>query len=675
VDVKRALFVFAQAVALAVACSRAPSPSAFVVIDAPEGGELDVAKARVLGSGVRKLVVSNGKLVVERDSRDHSALTIDVEGACPLDVDGAELAPGRTTRHTLVPWFSFGKPTPELGFFVRFDIVARPGCDAAATTAIEWKQTDGRLLTDLRIDENGRRLSAVLPSLESLLKRRPAWGIVPVTPSTRGEVELRATWSHAGHTGSRVLRLAAAARSRGLPNVAVNTRLYLAGDGFHVVSAPEGSSAVVSNAGELMAFTPDRSGVFMLADARGKTLRLFAGRYDDTPLDCGRSDCHADIAQSSRSNPMTTILQRGLDGPFAGDYPACALACHAVGEPGIDDGGFTAVAARLHLSPADMRRSGFHDLPAPLQRLGGVGCLACHGPGTVAEPGGRDALLRVDVCATCHDASPRYGHVEAWQSSRMARSDADLRTHDAPCARCHTTWGFLGEEARKPDDGALPVGISCAACHAVHPTRAAAGSVIGATCTAALRRETPRPALLEGALAASADKSAACLSCHAPDPSDGQPAASAAVIWAGRGGVDPKTGAALVGPAPHAAIAGGCIGCHRSGPEGLGRGAEHGFAATADACEPCHADKKDPQIRSRALSLWMSATKSTTDTIESPLHANDRRLDRATPRGRALWNVALVLEDPAADRHDAAYARILLDAAARVLAPGARDGL
>jgi hypothetical protein len=48
-----------------------------------------------------------------------------------------------------------------------------------------------------------------------------------------------------------------------------------------------------------------------------------------------------------------------------------------------------------------------------------------------------------------------------------------------------------------------------------------------------------------------------------------------------------------------------------------------------------------------------------------PIHANGARFDRATPRGRAAWDVALVLEDPAADVHNAPYARLLLDAAER----------
>jgi hypothetical protein len=364
---------------------------------------------------------------------------------------------------------------------------------------------------------------------------------------------------------------------------------------------------------------------------------------------------------------MATILQRGLDGPFAGDYPACAFGCHTIGEPSIDDGGFASVALRFGLGSPDLRRAGFHDLPAPLRRLGGVGCVACHGPGTIAEEGSAPAILRAGVCATCHDAPPRYGHVVAWQSSRMARADADPRTRGDPaCAKCHTTWGFLDAATRKPPDDAAPTGISCAACHAVHPVKAGASGVLGATCAAALAREAPPPALLDGALPSGSRKSDLCLGCHTPAPGDRAPSATAAAIWAGRGGVDPRTGAPLTGTAIHGSVPGGCIGCHASGPPGLGRGGGHAFAARSDDCAACHVERSDPSIRERAVSLWArtTSTNSTTSMATSdPLHASRRELDRSTPRGRALWNVALVLEDPAADRHNAAYARALLDAA------------
>jgi hypothetical protein len=651
---------------LSFACrSGPPSPSAFLVVDSP-GGRLDLGAARVEASGVRSVALSSGKLVIERAADAAGGVVIRADGACPLTVPSKELSAGATMRRTLEPWFDFGEPGAELGFGKELVIDARPGCAEAARSRVTWKQTAGAPLDGLRLERDGRRLVATMPRLEGALGDSLSWGIVPISPRTRGEVELVAEWSgEGGRVAGRTLRASAAARSRGLPNVATNTRLYLGGHGFHVVTAPEGSHAAIERADGVASFTPDETGHFALADAHGKILRLYAGRYEETPLDCGRSDCHAAIATSARSSPMATILQRGLDGPFAGDYPACAFGCHAVGERGLDDGGFVAVLARFGLGSPDLRRMGFHDLPPALRRLGGVGCVACHGPGTIAEEGGRHAVLRAGVCATCHDAPPRYGHVVAWQSSRMARADADPRTRsDAGCARCHTTWGFLGAAGRKPPEDAPPAGIACAACHAVHPVKPGASGIVGATCAAALAREAPPPALFEGALAKGAHKSDVCLACHAPAPGDGAPSASAAAIWAGRGGIDPATGAPLNGGSLHGSVIDGCVGCHRSGPPGLGRGAGHAFAARAEDCTGCHAARSDPSIRERAVLLWARAAGAPTP---SPPHAVRATIDATTPRGRAAWNVALVLEDPAADRHNAPYARALLDAAERFL--------
>ena len=483
--------------------------------------------------------------------------------------------------------------------------------------------------------------------------------------------------------------MSAAARARGLPNVVVGARLYLGGEGWHVVSAPGDSHASIAEHAGFAAIAPDVRGAFTLGDGAGRSVRLVAGKYDETPLDCGRSDCHSEVAEIARSSPMATILQRGLDAPFGGDYPACASGCHTLGEPGLDDGGFAAVAHALGRSFSDLARGGFHELPAPLQRLGGVGCLGCHGPGAIPEPNGRHALVRSDVCATCHDAPPRYGHVVAWRASRMARADADPRTLGEPCARCHTTWGALGHREWRPPAEAPPAGIACAACHAVHPVSrdAPASSArprgVGQTCAEALPRDTAVPAFLVNAIGPRAKKSRVCLSCHTPLPDDASPNGSSAAIWGGRGGVDPGTGTPLAGAAPHGDVEGGCIGCHHEGPAGLEHGASHAFVARRDGCKTCHAERSDPSIRARAERLW-NALQGPSGPVPSvltnpvagsgPVHANGARLDRTTPRGRAAWDVALVLEDPAADAHNAPYARLLLDAAERFLATARRVG-
>src|SRR5262249_22353462 len=139
---------------------------------------------------------------------------------------------------------------------------------------------------------------------------------------------------------------------------------------------------------------------------------------------------------------MTRIFFRGVSGQLGPDYdPRCAVACHAIGEPGLDDGGFVSVAPRFEdarLLPRGEPGAWDH-LPSVLPRLGGVGCTGCHGPGAIPERTGRWAILRVEVCASCHDAPPRYGHVVAWRTSAMARSDAQAETRVGRCAACHTT--------------------------------------------------------------------------------------------------------------------------------------------------------------------------------------------------------------------------------------------
>jgi hypothetical protein len=256
----------------------------------------------------------------------------------------------------------------------------------------------------------------------------------------------------------------------------------------------------------------------------------------------------------------------------------------------------------------------------------------------------------------------------------MARADRDARTrNDAACARCHTTWGALNEPERKPPAQMGALGIGCAACHAVHPPSKDAR--VGRVCTAALPRDADVPGLIDGHVPAAAAKSRVCLTCHTPTKDEAFPSASTAALWLGRGGLDPETGSPLDGPAPHDAVAGGCIGCHRGGPDGLGKGTNHGFAADATACAACHAPKGDPTLSGRAHALWTRFGTSATTDVATPdiAHATPTSLDRSTPKGRALYDLALVVEDArGVAAHNAPYARRLLDAAERTLTGGAR---
>jgi hypothetical protein len=564
-------------------------------------------------------------------------------------------------------------PPAPVGFGVELTVEAHALCAEARAGTIEWRVVSGA--DAVSSTDGGFTARAQTPTLAAALGGPPPWGVVPLSPRTRGEVVLEAIWRD-GHGAEErhEARAAAAPRARGLPNTPLGARVYLGGDGWRVEGRPSGAAATIEATGGAASLVPDAPGDWRLVDGDGRALTLRAGRYDETPLDCGRAECHPSIAAASAGSPMSTVLARGL-APVAGGhgasfgdaYPGCALACHATGEPGLADGGFTDVMHTLGLDAAAL--GPWERLPRPLRRLGGVGCLACHGPGALPEASARWSILRADVCATCHDAPARYGHVEAWRRTRMARADHDARAAtDAACARCHTTWGFLARttgdaasvDRRPPPDVAAevgPVGVTCAACHAVHGHGARAGDL-------ALLRAVPRPALLAGAtVPAPVEKTQVCLACHTPDEADGAPAASAAALWLGRAGLDPATGAALDGPAPRASLVGGCVGCHRTGPA-LERGAGHAFTS-----EPVAAEDLGP----RARSLWNALREHVSLPVlqgDQPPHALRPRIDRTLPLGRAAWDVALVLEDPAAAAHNEPYARLLLAAAERALNGG-----
>lgn len=581
---------------------------------------------------------------------------------------------------------SLAAPPGPAGFDADFSVKVRVSCPEARTGTVTWRQVSPPGGPPLVPTEDGFALRAHTPSLRDATGNPPPWGVVPLSPRTRGEVVLEATWRDGrGHEERHEARVAAAARSRGLPNLAVGARVYLGGAGWHLEAKPPGSAAALDVAGDATSFLADKSGDWRLVDGAGRPLTLKTGRYDETPLDCGRSGCHAALVTASAGSPMETVLAHGLSPSphghgalFGAGYPDCALACHATGEPGVADGGFVNVMGELGLASLGPRR--WEAVPRALRRLGGVGCLACHGPTALPEASARWGILRSDVCATCHDAPPRYGHVAAWRETKMARADRDVTGTHRWCGRCHTTAGYLESldppaernlsakaVDRSPPLEAGPVGISCAACHSVHDHEA--GRQIA---QAPLLRRTRRLAVLaDVTLPATAEKSAVCLNCHAPDGDGFMPGASAAALWLGRGGVDPRTDAPLNGSAPHANVAGGCIGCHRAGPAGLERGASHAFAVDRGVCASCHPrGLPGDDVRERAQRLW--ATWLPRDAVPpwaegKPPHVLDGYFQRKTPRWRAIWNVLLVLEDPAAAAHNAPYARRLLEAAEKTL--------
>jgi hypothetical protein len=257
----------------------------------------------------------------------------------------------------------------------------------------------------------------------------------------------------------------------------------------------------------------------------------------------------------------------------------------------------------------------------------------------------------------------------------MGHADSSAEARNTPaCARCHTAWGAVGRPA--PPSEAAGFGITCSTCHDVHPHGAGAKKAAAPTDApshAGLLRNFALPPSLPSPPASFQGISRVCITCHAPSSNQLRPEASAAAIVAGQGGLEPETGAPFVLAAPHAAAAKGCLSCHDSGPDGLVLGTSHGFRATAQGCARCHdaPKRRDSSLAQRARQLLARLDpEHTSGDVGKPWHASHQQLLPTPQQTRALRNILLVLEDPAADVHNPGYARALLDSAER-LAPGA----
>lgn len=615
-----------------------------------------------------------GSGVVAIELKGHAGyVDLALPGACPERIQLASLRAGKPYEIVLQPLFDTGPSERVVGLGQAFSVQAKPNCAAARPLLTSIHVTGGAPLEGARFDPGDKQFWAATRSLPPTSST--AHGILPVSAraqqALRTELTFRVELAN-GKRIERVLGISAVARASGLSDVALAHPVLLRGEGWQLLERPPASLTTLRAVGNLFELLPDESGRYRLQDAAGRTIVVNSGRYDQMPLDCGRSSCHSDIANSAQASPMTQALASDLGGCHSLSNPACASACHTTGEPGTQDGGFVHVASELQLPalPPD-----YDDLPGALRRLGGVGCMACHGPAKIPEPSQRFALMRNDVCAVCHDAPPRYGHVQALQASRMGHADSSVEARrDPACARCHTAWGAVGRPA--PPDENETFGLTCATCHDVHPHGPTSHPVAAAAgekpTHGGLLRQFPLPTTLPNPPASFRGISQVCVSCHAPSSSSARPEASAAAIVAGQGGLEPATGAPLELPAPHVASARGCLSCHDSGPEALVLGKSHGFRAAGDACARCHTPKpRDASIAERARSLLarLDPTHAVGD-VGKPWHSRYEAALPATAQTRALRNVLLVLEDPAADVHHPAYARALLDSADR-LAPGA----
>jgi hypothetical protein len=561
------------------------------------------------------------------------------------------------------------QPIAQLGYDRAFSVGIEPSCESAAAGSIRW-DFSGASDFAMTVTARAWTVRGRTPPLDPATIAAGLQGIVPRSPRTQGYAELRATITlSTGETVHRVVTVSAIGRATGVASIAPNHTVLLAGGPWSIVQRPPGAAAeiVAGPLATLQAWTPDRTGPWLMRRVDNQLLRVGVGRYDDMTLDCGRSECHAGQELRWRTSPMAAVLYRSVEGLGAAKSNVlCAVRCHAAGEPGLEDGGFWALASTLRTAiPHEGRADQWSQLPRALHHVSNVGCVSCHGSSILPSPDTRWTLLRADVCAHCHDSPPQYNQVLQWRASAMAHSDREPQTREGVCAQCHSTHEFLRTQGARTMAPIAPsthesLGISCASCHSVH----------GQSADRSLRQVALR-AWITGVQAVG-ERSQACVYCHSPTSETNSVEASSAALWLGVGGLDPRTGAALrAASTPHRGTT-ECVSCHRADAAGSRTDStrmSHTFAASDASCAACHqreiaADRQS--ILRRAQTLYARFALSSVSATSAPPHASGAT---HTPSNavlaRALHNVLLVLEDRGAWAHNPTYATALLDAAER----------
>jgi len=207
---------------------------------------------------------------------------------------------------------------------------------------VSWRQLDGPKLAELAVTEGGFRLRARTLPLETLHPDPLPYGIVPIAPRTQGRYVLEAEWQGDGASAVyRTVTITSIARATGLPSLSVSQEVLLGGAGWHVRRAPRGGKAEVRTRGVLSLFEPDAPGRWWLEDGNAREFTILASWHDKTPLDCGRSECHAAIADAVTATPMSHALERAIE---AARSPSSSITCLSSAMSRVNVGSTTAAS-------------------------------------------------------------------------------------------------------------------------------------------------------------------------------------------------------------------------------------------------------------------------------------------------------------------------------------------
>ncbi|MGE0788436.1 MAG: carboxypeptidase regulatory-like domain-containing protein [Sandaracinaceae bacterium] len=577
--------------------------------------------------GASSLADGAGRFTIVVEESSERTLTASAAGRCPatqtIDARG-DVA--EVTFH-LYDAITVDGDHLQVGFDAEVRIEASARCTPDG--ALRWAQISGPELADDRIavEDGGTALVVHTPPLTERATLDERFGIIALDRSQRGDYRFEVTGTFGGEEASARARVLSAATSAGVYQVPTGTDVYFNGGPgashrWTLDTRPEGSEAVLHGGTSQVAFfRPDRYGTYTVAHTPGgREVSLQAGPYEDVPRDCGRPECHQAEDEGWERTAHARTFRRGLEGALGPEFGERCWSCHATGvEPGVDNGGLHATAARVGWDQPPPDASLWETTPRLVRRHGSVWCSACHGPGRIVPPQYHwqyGAKYQVGVCARCHDvdeddpdANHRSPHVDEWRLSPMSRfvdraSPTDPAVREA-CAHCHSAQGFVEwrrRDVRVAPDPLTVTPIACPVCHDPHGGVGPRGLRIYES-TDPLSGELPLRRMGAGAV---------CATCHRASALSGPDAAPHAPQTNLLVGVGARLATATEGGV-HRAIADTCVRCHMTRPEpddpAYGAMGGHTFSVVAlrggeggvhpAACAPCHGDEAPSEIGAR----------------------------------------------------------------------------
>lgn len=393
------------------------------------------------------------------------------------------------------------------------------------------------------------------PALKDLLNSSDAfkWQPLPVSrDDTRLLIKLVVA-DGSGHSDAAtfILYLADAGEeimeSSGLPNVGIDTVVYLAGPfesmaenplsdwSWTISASPSGSSAVFADTGtngsslQVPKFKPDKEGIYEIdysstTDSISGTIYLNVAKYSGVGTIAGSSaqipqcgTCHDGNLEEDNVTPWSgtnhaSVFENSMD-TYKGLSPEPYLwRYHTVGyNKNASNGGFDDLVDKVGFEypSSGLTYAAFASVYPELAALSGVQCENCHGPGSqhAGDP------LRIahsysqfGICGQCHIQESQWinsGH----NSKRVGYGAYWL---GPSCARCHSSKGFAqyaegghDEVTDVSDETQAFIGITCAACHDPHD----------ATNDHQLRLQGEITLIADGSKV-DAGKAAVCYMCH-----------------------------------------------------------------------------------------------------------------------------------------------------------------